>query len=72
MIGGASLVTQRVNNLPAMQEIPGSGRCPGEGNDNPLQTSWLENPMDRRAWRATAQRVTKSQTRLRNTTRRHE
>ena len=25
--------------------IPGSGRCPGEGNDNPLQYSCLENPM---------------------------
>ena len=29
--------------------IPGSGRSPGEGNDNPLQHSCLENPMDRRA-----------------------
>ena len=28
--------------------IPGSGRSPGEGNDNPLQYSCLENPMDRR------------------------
>ena len=26
--------------------IPGSGRSPGEGNDNPLQHSCLENPMD--------------------------
>ena len=26
--------------------IPGSGRSPGEGNDNPLQYSCLENPMD--------------------------
>ena len=24
--------------------IPGSGRSPGEGNDNPLQYSCLENP----------------------------
>ena len=30
--------------------IPGSGRCPGEGNGNPLQGSCLENLMDRRAW----------------------
>ena len=29
--------------------IPGSGRSPGEGNDNPLQHSCLENPMDGRA-----------------------
>ena len=28
--------------------IPGSGRSPGEGNDNPLQYSCLENPMDKR------------------------
>ena len=27
--------------------IPGSGRPPGEGNDNPLQYSYLENPMER-------------------------
>ena len=26
--------------------IPGSGRCPGGGHDNPLQYSCLENPMD--------------------------
>ena len=30
--------------------IPGSGRSPGEGNGNPLQYSWLKNPMD---WGAT-------------------
>jgi len=27
--------------------IPGLRKCPGEGNDNPLQYSCLENPMDR-------------------------
>ena len=26
--------------------IPGSGRSPGEGKDNPLKYSCLENPMD--------------------------
>ena len=30
--------------------ISGSGRSPGEGNDNPLQYSCLENFMDRGAW----------------------
>ena len=30
--------------------IPGLGRSPREGNDNPLQDSCLENPVDRRAW----------------------
>ena len=44
--------------------IPGSGRSPGGGNDNPLQYSCLENPTDRRAWRATVHRVTKSWTQI--------
>ena len=26
--------------------IPGLGRSPGEGNDDPLQYAWLENSMD--------------------------
>ena len=30
--------------------IPGSGRSPGERNGNPLQYSYLENPMDGGAW----------------------
>ena len=30
--------------------IPGSRRCPGEGNGNSLQYSCLENPIDRGAW----------------------
>ena len=42
--------------------IPGSGRSPGEGNGNPLQCSCLENPMDRGAWWATVQGLTKSRT----------
>ena len=47
-----------------MGSIPGSGRCPGEGNGNPLQHSGLENPMDGGAWWATVHGVAKSQTRL--------
>ena len=42
--------------------ILGLGRSLGEGNDNPLQYSCLENPMDRESWRATVHEVTKSQT----------
>ena len=30
--------------------IPGLGRSPGVGHDNPLQYSCLKNPMDRGAW----------------------
>ena len=58
-----------VKNLPAdagdagdMDSIPGSGRSPGGGHNNPLQYSCLENPMNREAWQATVHRVTKSQT----------
>ena len=40
-----------VNNSPTNAReaglIPGWGRCPGEGNGNPLQYSCLGNPMDR-------------------------
>ena len=39
--------------------IPGSGRSPGEGNGNPLQYSCVENPMDREAWWAIVQGVTR-------------
>ena len=44
--------------------IPGSGRCPGGGNDNPLWYSCLENPINREAWQATVYGITKRQTRL--------
>ena len=46
-----------VKNLPANAgdtgPIPRSGRLPGEGYGNLLQSSCLGNPMDRGAWRAT-------------------
>ena len=44
--------------------IPGLGRSPGRGHDNPLQCSCLEKSRDRGAWWATVHGVTKSQTRL--------
>ena len=57
-----------VNNLLANEgdakdagSIPGSEGSLGGGNDNPLQYSCLENPMDRGTWWATAHGVTKSQ-----------
>ena len=37
--------------------IPGLGKCPGEGNGNPLQYSCLENPMDKGAWQSTVHGV---------------
>ena len=48
--------------------IPGSKRSPAEGNGSPLQYSCLETPMDRGAWWATVQEVTKSWTHLSTTT----
>ena len=53
--------------------IPGSGRSLGEGHGNLLQYSYLENPVDRGAWRAMVHRVAQSQTQLkwRSTQRRH-
>ena len=52
-----------IKNLPAntgdMGSVPGLGRCPGEGNVNPLQYSCLENPMDREALWAIVHRVAK-------------
>ena len=65
----SSWVAQLIKNLPANAGdardpdlIPGLGRCPGEGNGNPLQYSCLGNPMDRGAWWATVHGVTKNQT----------
>ena len=37
--------------------IPGLGRPPREGNGNPLQYSYLDNPMNRGAWGATVRGV---------------
>ena len=53
----ASQMALVVKNLPANAgdvrdggSIPGLGRFPGGGHGNPLQSSCLENPMDRGAW----------------------
>ena len=50
----ASLVTQTVKNLPAMQEtwvqFLDWEYSPGEGNGSPLQYSCWHSPMDRGAW----------------------
>ena len=60
-----------VKNLPAYAgdtgdagSIPGSGRYPGKGNENPLQYSCLRNAMDREACQTTVHGVTKNWTRL--------
>ena len=52
-----------VKNLPANAGdtglIPGSERSTGEGNDNPLQYSYLENPVSRRVWKSTVHGIAK-------------
>ena len=60
-----------VKNLPAkagdagdVGSIPGSARFPGGGHSNPLQCSFLENPMDRGAWQAIVHKVAQSCTQL--------
>ena len=56
-----SLVAQLVKNLPAMQKTQvqslGWKDPVGEGNENPLQYSYLENPIDKGAWQATVHEV---------------
>ena len=51
--------------------IPGSGRSPGGGHDNPFQYSCLENPMDRGSWWATVHGVAKSWIQLSDLARMH-
>ena len=63
---GIKIARRNINNLRYADDmgdpgsIPGSGRPPGEGNGNPPQYSFLENPMDTGTWQV--HRVAKSQT----------
>ena len=61
---GKPVFTYSIYNSRDLGLIPGSGRCPGEGNGNPVQYSCLNNSMDRGAWQAAVSGVTKSGTRL--------
>ena len=65
----ASQVVLVIKNPPVIEgdvvdldSIPGLGIVPGGGHGNPLQYSWLGNPMDRGAWQATIHRVKASNT----------
>ena len=53
-----------VGDIRDMSLIPGPGRSLGAWNGNPLQYSFLENPMDRGAWWATVLGIAKNWTRL--------
>ena len=53
------MVKNQPTNAVDVGSIPESGRYPGEENDNLVQYSGLENPMDRGTWQATTHEVTK-------------
>ena len=58
-------MAQTVKNVPVIGDlglIPGLGGCPGEGNDNPLQYSYLRNPINQGNWQATVHGITELDT----------
>ena len=59
---GGSMVKNPPVNAGVVGSIPDSERSPGGGNDNLLQYSCLENPMDRGICWATVLGVPKSDT----------
>ena len=56
---GGSAVKNPPANAGELSLIPGSGRSHGEGNGYPLQYFCLENSVDRGAWQATVQGVSR-------------
>ena len=42
--------TANAGDVRDVGSVPGSGRSPGEGHDNPLQYSCLKDPVNRGAW----------------------
>ena len=52
MVGfpGGSVVKNLSASAEGVDLTPGSGRSPGDVNSNPLQYSFLENPMGRGDW----------------------
>ena len=55
----SSVVKNLSANAGDVVSIPGSGKSPGEGNDDLSQYSCLGNPMDRGAWWAIVHGVAK-------------
>ena len=58
VVKNPSANTGDVRNTALIPELERSAR---EGNGNPVQYSYLENPKDRGAWWTTVNRVTQSQ-----------
>ena len=60
---GMSHLGMKILYRPAiLGSILGLVRSPGEGHGNPLQYSYLKNPMDKGAWWATVHGIAKSWT----------
>ena len=62
---GSSLIKKKKKKSDTLVREVDNGdgySCIGEGNDNPLQYTCRENPMDGGAWWATVHRVAKSRT----------
>ena len=59
---GSSDSKESACNMRDLGLILGSGKSPREGNDCPLQYSYLGNSMDRGAWQATVHGVVESDT----------
>ena len=63
---GVSNGKESASNSGDPSSIPGLRGSTGERNGNPLQHSWLGNPMDRGSWWATVYGVPKNWTQLHN------
>ena len=61
---GGSVSKESTCNVGDLGSISGLGNSSGGGHGHPLQSSWLENLMDRGAWQATVHRVAQSCTQL--------
>ena len=59
--GGSLALPANARDTGDVGSIPGLGRSSGGENGNPVQYSFLENPMDRGAWQAAVHGIAKSQ-----------
>ena len=65
---GSSAGKESTCNAGDLGSIPGLGRSSGGGHGNPLQYSYLENPMEGGTWKAVVHGVAEGRTRLSNFT----